>query len=123
MKRLITATALLMGLSIAADAAPRLARSNVLTCDGVSASGFTVIGGTVQRFVSEAAFAAHEFCNPVSVVPASVDVYDLAEVTAYLATLGITGAQPVMHDVMDCPTPGLNVRNCDVDPVPRRTYW
>lgn len=111
MKRLITATALLMGLTIAADAAPRLARSNVLTCDGVSASGFTVIGGTVQRFVSEAAFAAHEFCNPVSVVPASVDVYDLADVTAYLASLGIAG-DPVMHNIQACAVPGFSVKTC-----------
>ena len=94
-----------------ASAEPTLMRSNVATCDGTSASGFTVIGGTVQRFVSYEAGAAHTFCNAVTIVPQGVDVYDLGEVQAYLASLGISAAPALTGDRV-CSVAGFNVRTC-----------
>lgn len=126
MKRITIMAAALTGLfyaqSVAAE--PYLIRSNVATCEGVSASGFKVIGGTIQNFVSTDAAARHEFCQDVTVVPASVDVYSLAEVQEYLGAIGITDARPFMRGGNEyCPVEGYNVDACPTETKTSRVRW
>lgn len=127
MKRIaITLTALMgfLATPVFAEIPPTLVRSNVVTCDGVSASGFKLIGGQILNFVSEEAASKYAFCQDVSVVPASVDVYDLSEVQGYLETLGITETRPKMWGGNEyCPAAGFNAANCPVDTDTRPTRW
>jgi hypothetical protein len=76
----------------------RLMRTNV-ECGGAYVTGFTLIRSEVQQFIGETAAA---YCGDeadiarYTVVPASVDIFELDEVVAYLAILGDTDVQPIL---------------------------
>ena len=80
-----------------AELAPKLVRSNVEMCDGTSASGFKLIGSEVTPFVMAKYEGACFVADDVVFVPASVDVYDLDDVRAYLKSIGVIHFDPVMR--------------------------
>lgn len=112
MKRLAITTALLGAMALPAAAGGLLIRSNVPGCDGSSVAGFSVLGPGLTYYV--AASAADRVCNGATVVPNGVDVYELDEVLAYLAALGITGLNPVFSMKSVCPNENETVQTCTV---------
>lgn len=81
------ALAALVALPSVASADVRLAQNNVPCGAGLSASGFSVIGGTVTHFAD----ARYEgVCTAdVNIVPADLDIHNLPDVEAYLAEIGV----------------------------------
>lgn len=101
MKHFLTTIAIAFALATTASAAT-VSRTNVLTCDGVSATGITVrdlpdVG--LIRIVSAAAADKYEFCNGALVAPASVDLMNEAETLAYLADIGLDGLSVEYHRI------------------------
>lgn len=85
--------------SAAADLDKRLMRTNV-ECGGSYVTGFTVIRSEVDQYIGEAAAIACGDAADIArytVVPASVDMFDLGEVLAYLEAQGETQVAPVLQ--------------------------
>jgi hypothetical protein len=103
-KSLLICSALVLSACSAADysgaSLPKnLTRSNV-SCGGASVPGFTLSRATVERFISQRAADACGDAEQVAlytVVPASVDVFRLDEVLAYLETIGEDNVEPVFR--------------------------
>jgi len=109
MKRifLTTAALALLGTGATAEIDRMLIRSNVpaTEADGstVYAAGFLFAG---DYYIGADAAEGRTF--DATVVPASVDVYDLDEVTDWLASQGMTNTRPLLRYTEGCAAdPGL----------------
>lgn len=83
-------TALLALMAFTLPAAADIAKRNVPTLEGVYATGFMVIGGSVDYFVTPSTAAKYTFAKEVTVLPVDVDPYRADEVAEYLEGLGYT---------------------------------
>jgi hypothetical protein len=88
----LTLAAIMAASTASADMAKPLIRTSVQDLAGNHVAGFITRGGTIQRYVPEAATAYSDFADDVHIVPAYVDTKDVAEVQAYLASLDIKTA-------------------------------
>ena len=98
MKTIATIVALAT-LTAAPAFAADVARTSVKTLDGQNVGpAFQTRGGTITYYVAQKTYDMFEFADNVVPVPSSVDIWNPAEVEAYLDDLGVTNINIILRN-------------------------
>lgn len=88
----------------------QLIRTNVGCGGGITAPGFLLTRGEIERFVIAGA-PAECAASGANVLPANVHPFDLDEVLAYLTSIDETNVRPVLRNSRGC-----SITRADRDP-------